>query len=422
MIRLLYTILFFIFTLLMAPLWLWKMKKRGGWGTGLRERLGLINKQDFTDVVGADYYHAVSVGEVKMAVKVIEECLQEDENYRAVIAVTTSTGRETAFLNCPKNTEIIYAPIDLPPVIKKVFSFLQPRQLILVDSELWVNLQHYAEREKIPVRVINGRLSERSFLRYQKFPAVVNPMLKPIVSVCVDGEIQVSRWQALGIPEDQIYDVGSLKFDFSETEITTPEEFKDMLDSIGSEAPVVMLASTHPGEEKLLAQSLRELNLPHRLAVVPRHMERREEVIRDLKSVGYNAVLRSDFKKPLLDRLSPTVLVIDSTGELASWLALADVVIIGKSWVKKGGQNPFESVIAGIPTICGPYMDNFQPLLNELLSVEGALQLSQADQLAQAVKGLLENPERAERLSEKGRFFLQGKTGATERTARVILS
>lgn len=419
--RLIYTLLLCVASVLAAPLWVWKMKKRGGWGTGLIERLGVITPEELEPYKGADYYHAISVGEVAMAIKVIKECQKLDASYRAVIAVTTATGHEIARLKAPENTHLIYAPLDFPTFLKKAFRPLKPRQIVLVDSELWPNMLHYAQKHGIPVKIINGRLSERSYNRFLKVSALTKRLLSSVTTVCTDGEIQVARWQHLGIPEERIYDVGSLKFDFASPPLPPSEEFHEMVESLGSGKPTIILSSTHPGEEKLLAELLKDVSFPFRLIAVPRHAERREEVSKNLQSIGYHVILRSQFKTPKFDPLLSSVLLVDTTGELSRWLQLADLVIMGKGWIKKGGQNPFESAILGIPTLCGPHMDNFQPLLGELVAKDGAIQVSSHKQLIQAVDNLLRNPDRAQQIGKKGQYFLETKTGATHKTSKVIL-
>lgn len=422
LLRIIYTLLLFCAALVVAPFWVRKMKKRGGRGTGLIERLGVFNGGTLEASKGADYYHAVSVGEVVMAIKVIKQSLKINPGYKAVIAVTTATGREIALAKAPNNTRVIYAPLDFPFCLRKVLPVIDPPQIILVDSELWVNLQRYAEKRGIPVKIINGRLSERSYERYMKIRPLIKPMLRPIVSVCTDGEVQVSRWHNLGMPDERIYDVGSLKFDFANKPAPPSMKFQHMINTLGISKPTIILSSTHPGEEKLLADLLKGVSLPYRLVVVPRHAERREEVTRDLQSIGYHVVLRSKFKEPKHDRLIPSALLVDSTGELSQWIQLADLVIMGKSWLKKGGQNPFESAVLGIPTVCGPFMDNFEPLFSELVDKGGAMQVSNNNQLTKTVDNLLRNGDRAKQMGQKGKSFLETKTGATYKTAKVILS
>ncbi len=408
--------------MILAPAWIWKMHKRGGWGTGLVERLGIYDDKGLNAYEGADYYHAVSVGETIMALKVIKECQLANPHYLAVIAVTTATGHQVAHAKSIINTHIIYAPLDLPPLLKKLFPILKPRKIILVDSEIWPNLLHYADKHHIPVSVINGRISARSFERFLTFKKLVAPILKTLHSVCVDGENQVNRWHTLGVPDERIHDVGSLKFDFCDKPQKPNGELQKLLEPFGKGLPSILLSSTHPEEEALLVNALKQVELPFRLIVAPRHAERRDEVTRDLISCGYNVIKRTKYKEPDGKSLNPHALLIDTTGELSQWLQVADIVIMGKCWLKKGGQNPFESVILGKTTICGPYMDNFQPLLGQLVTKNGVIQISTPDHLAQVIKNLLNNPSEAQRIAKKGQLYLEGKKGAVARTTRVILN
>lgn len=417
-IRLIYSLLLFFATLLAAPAWVLKMKRRGGWGSGLIQRLGVHDDEAFRGFQNKDYYHAVSVGEVVMAIKVIKEIQTSSKDYKAIIAVTTATGQQIATAQLPPNTKVIYAPLDFTLLIHTVLNSIKPKQVILVDSELWPNLLSYTEKNSIPLKIINGRISDNSYDNLRKFKGLISPLIQHIKAVCVDGDTQVERWRSLGVLESNIHNVGSLKFDLESDNAPAPQQFSEQLTKFGN-APVILISSTHAGEEVILVRELQKVRSPYRLAVAPRHAERREEITTELDTLGITVTKRSDFSTPSLD--NDNAFLIDTTGELTLWMKLADIVIIGKSWLKKGGQNPFEAIIQGVPTICGPHMNNFEPLLSEVVAAQGALQLANINELAETVDRLLNNKAMRSSLANTGVAYLSSKTGATKQTAAQIL-
>ena len=415
----LYSVVLLLTCILAAPFWIIKMRKRGGWGTGLLQRIGQYSKPDFTQLQGRDYYHAVSVGEVVIAIKAIKEIQSRQPDYRAVIACTTATGQEIARTQAPKNSTILYAPLDFQFLLRRLFTQLQPRQIILVDSELWPNLLRYTQRHDIPLKIINGRLSDKSYIQFIKFRSLLAPLLSQIKAVCVDGSEQASRWQSLGVPAENTHDVGSLKFDFAIDQNRAPAEFSKQLDQFPSHKTKILLASTHAPEEESLAQELLRLDFPFLLMVAPRHAERRTEVQKELTTLGYTVTSRTTFQQPTAS--GHHAFLLDTTGELSQWTSLADIVIIGKSWLKKtGGQNPFEAISQGKLLIAGPHMQNFEPLFSKVVSQEGAIQLVSPNNLANQIEELVKE-QRAENIAQRGQSFLKKHLGATVQTADFIL-
>ncbi len=413
----LYTPLLFVASLLLAPAWILKMKKRGGFGTGLIQRLALFRDPIHECFQDTDYYHAVSVGEVVMAIKVIRAIQCDRPDYHAVIAVTTATGHQIAHKQLPKQTLVIYAPLDFPGLIHRTFSAFKPQRLILVDSELWPHLLHYTQRHDIPTLVINGRISEKSFQSFLKLKPILQRLLCHVRLVCVDGPTQVKHWSTLGAPHVQ--DVGSLKFDVHASSDQPPVDFVSQLSALGGSGPVILIASTHAKEEHALVQEILKVHSPYRLLIAPRHAERRDEVVQDLSAIGVRTCLRSNFTPPHTPEQH--ALLLDTTGELASWMNLADIVIIGKCWLKSGGQNPFESIASGRLTITGPAMKNFEPLISEVITAGGCISLDSHLELSSTLTELFQSPSNADAIASIGKEFLRSKSGATDKTAQLLL-
>lgn len=418
-----YNLLLPVFFIVAFPAWLLKMWRRGGYGTGLMERFGSFSADASKEKRGGVYIHAVSVGEVFIALKLIKQWLQAEPDLSVVLAVTTSTGHEVARGNAPEGVRVIYSPLDFDSIVKAVLLRFQPRQIVLVEAELWPNFVNTARQMHIPVAMINARLSKRSELRYKKFEAFVRPLFEMVSLVCVQNQMDVQRFAALGVDKSQIHLTGSVKFDPAGGPAPQMRDtFQHILDDFELEGDrsrrVVLLASTHDGEEKLLANAIRSSDADTLLVVVPRHAERRAQVLADLKASDFEVVLSSKYRAP--KDASRACLVIDTTGELCDWTAHADVVVIGKSWLAQGGQNPAEAIAAEVPVITGPHMQNFEPLVSMLREAHGIITLSSADELGDSIKALLVNRERVNSICKQAKKALAAHENAGQKTIKLL--
>ncbi|MBT8036186.1 MAG: hypothetical protein KJO21_01460 [Verrucomicrobiae bacterium] len=420
-----YNILLPVFFVLAFPAWLLKMWKRGGYGTGLLERFAkfkIAASEEPKDVV---YVHAVSVGEVLIAIKLIEAWLQQHPEQKMVLAATTSTGHAVAREKAPEGVRVIYSPLDFRWIVRAVFRRFKPQQIVLIEAEVWPNLLHIACQQGLSVSMVNARLSSRSESRFQKLGFLVRPIFKMVSRVCVQDGDDAGRFRGLGIEEGAIHVTGSIKFDPAGGAVPRKRDrFQAMLDDFDSDnhrsRPVVLLASTHAGEERFLAHALSRQNFASKplLVVVPRHAERRAEVKSDLQSLGLEVVLRSEGKQP--SDPDSACLVIDSTGELRDWTAHADLVVIGKSWLGDGGQNPAEAIIAGVPVVCGPNMGNFEPLVTMLKKVDGIRVLASVDELGPNVSELLQDPAMGAQMSHRAQDVLGDHKNAVDKTIKLL--
>ena len=418
-----YNLLLPVFFIVAFPAWLLKMWRRGGYGTGLIERFGSFSIDASEERQGGVYIHAVSVGEVFIALKLIRQWLQTEPALNVVLAATTSTGHEVARKNAPAGVRVIYSPLDFNAIVKAVLLRFQPRQIVLIEAELWPNFVNSASEMQIPVAMINARLSRRSELRYKKFEAFVQPLFQMVSLVCVQNQADIDRFAALGISKSQIHLTGSVKFDPAGGVAPQKREaFHNMLADFGvseeGERQVVLLASSHDGEEGLLADTVRRSCAEALLVVVPRHAERRAQVLTDLESSGFEVVLSSQYHAP--DDASRACLVIDTTGELCDWTAHADVVVVGKSWLAQGGQNPAEAIVAEVPVITGPHMQNFEPLVSMLREAGGIITLSAVDELGHTIKQLLADRERVSSICQQAKKALAVHNNATQKTIKLL--
>ncbi len=403
------------------PGWLVKMLRRGGFGTGLAERIALYRTVREFEPCGAVHLHAVSVGETMLALKLIREWRQREPDRRFVIATGTSTGHDVATAADLAGVRVTYSPLDFPSMVRRYLNRFEPARIVLVEGEVWPNLMRECHTRNIPVALVNARMSPRSARRFRKFAAWLQPIYQLLDTVALQEPGDAEIWQNLGVDPSSIHNTGSLKFDpGSGTRPRHRAEFQQLLDAFGPGRPIVLAASTHPGEDAWIASAI-QAAAPEALAViVPRHAERRAEVRADLERAGFAGVLRSAFPAIPIPAGKPAVLVIDSTGELVDWTAHADAVIIGKSFLSIGGQNPCETILAGKPLIVGPHMENFQPLTRTLITRHGCIAAADQDELAAAIRASLD-PATASAMTRAATAVLASHEGATRRIISLLI-
>ncbi len=415
---LLYRVLLPVLFLIAFPGWVVKMLRRGGFGTGLNERIGIYFGEAEFEPSGAIHLHAVSVGEAVLALKLLKAWVSEKPGDRFVLATGTSTGHNLATSAAVPGLRVTYAPLDFPWMIRRYLDRFEPERIILVEGEVWPNMLRIAEKRGIRVDLANARTSPRSTRRFTKFAPVLRPFFSKLSAVCIQEEEHRALWQALGIASQNIHLTGSLKFDPESAPVPARNPaFAEMIAAFGKSRPVVLAASTFPGEEEMLARAITAADPEALPVIVPRHAERRAEVSQALSIAGFNVSLRSAFSQPTSK--APQAFVIDTTGELATWISHADAVIIGKSFLSTGGQNPAEAILARKPLILGPHMDNFQPLARYLLENGGALPAQDEASVTLAVRAALD-PKCAADLTDKAMRVLSAHNGATQRHLSVL--
>ena len=420
MIRFVYNLLWPLGLVFFLPGYLVKMFRRGGYREKFGQRLGIYDRQLQARLYWQKpiWLHAVSVGEVTIALKLARQIRVVKADVRCVLTTTTTTGFAFASQNAPDWIEVMYSPLDFWPVMRRAFSTIRPKKIVLIEAEVWPNLVAEAHAQKIPIALVNARLSPRSEKRFRMFRHLVAPTFRMLDAVCVQNVEDVERWKALGLAADKIHHVGSIKYDPENVEVD-PDLPHTILAGFGlTKRTVVFGGSTHSGEEKVLAEVFRALKrdfVDLLLVLAPRHTERTAEIVRELEGIGFQVALRSQLPAP--DPFLDCVL-IDSTGELRDWYGVATIAFIGKSLLARGGQNPAEAILAGKPVLFGPHMENFAVLAEALVGNGGAVQVASATELRRAMTHLLANPDEREKMVENARNVLDTHRGATARTAR----
>jgi 3-deoxy-D-manno-octulosonic-acid transferase len=417
---LIYRLLLPLLFLAAFPGWIVKMLRRGGFGTRLGERAAIYPTAADSEPNGAVHVHAVSVGEAMLALKLIREWLLREPARKFVLSTGTATGHAVATAAAVPGLRVTYSPLDFPSMVRRYLNRFEPERIVLIEGEAWPHLLLACRKRNIPVSLVNARMSPRSARRYRKFAAWVRPVFALLDAVAIQEPEDAEIWQDLGVDPARIHHTGSLKFDpgGGNAHPVRRPEFQRMLDAFGNQRRMILAASTHAGEDAWIASAIRKAAPEALPVIVPRHAERRGEVKRELERVGFEVVLRSKFQPPAAGD-SHHVFIIDSTGELRDWTAHADVVIIGKSFLATGGQNPTEAILAGKPVVFGPHMENFEPLASGLVAAKGCILAADEAGLSDAITTALE-PQAAAALTRNARDLLARHQGATQRILALL--
>lgn len=426
MIRFIYNLLWPLGLLFFLPGYFTKMLRRGGYREKFGQRLGIYDRalRARMSKQRSTWLHAVSVGEVNVALKLANALRTHEPDLHCALTTTTTTGFALARKNAPPWIEVMYTPLDYWPIMRRAFSFIRPARIVLVEAEIWPNLAAEAHARRIPLALVNARLSARSERRYRQFRFFIVPTFRLLDLVCVPEKEDAKRWAALGVSQDRIRLTGSIKYD--PAGLDRVAEIQETahpvsLNHLEPESPVLFGGSTHRGEEEVLANiflRLRQQFPSLRLFIAPRHVERLQEIRAQLDALRLQVTLASE---ALAHReLNADCMLLDTTGELQRWYGIATVVFIGKSLTAHGGQNPVEPILAGKPVVFGPHMENFATLANMLVSKKGAVQVQDVNSLEQALAELLYDREARQRLVQSAREVLSEHQGATARAAALI--
>ena len=426
MIRLVYNLLYPFGLLIFLPGQIAKLLRRGNYQHKFEQRLGLYDRDVRSRLAShcCTWIHAVSVGEVAIALKLSAKLRELDPKFFCVLTTTTTTGFAFATKEACEGMEVLYSPLDFWPVMRRAYAVIRPIRVVLVEAEVWPNLAAEARARGLPLALVNARLSQRSERRFRRFLFLVAPTFRCLDLVCVQEPEDIERWMALGVPRERIHHTGSIKYDPAETKVN-PDLPLQVLRAFGidGDRPILFGGSTHAGEEAILGEIYQRLRADFpalMLIIAPRHVERVDEIRTHLARLGLSVRLRTEVGT---GRMSPPdCVLLDSTGELQDWYAVATIVFVGKSLTARGGQNPVEPILAGKPVLFGPHMENFSALAGALIARDAAVQVVDADTLQKQVRRLLDDREAAGRLVAQAQAVLAVHAGATGRTAALVMN
>src|SRR5438045_3249346 len=376
------------------------MIRRGSYREKFGQRMGIYDEAVRRRLSNqrSTWLHAVSVGEVNVALKLANALRVIEPDLWCVLTTTTTTGFALARRSAPPWIEVMYTPLDYWPSMRRAFSAILPVRMVLIEAEVWPSLAAAAHARRIPLALVNARLSLRSERRYRRFRFFVAPTFRLLDLVCVPERRDVERWATLGVSRNRIHVTGSIKFD-PDVQAQSNPVVASASDAFNSEPLVLFGGSTHRGEEEILARvflRLREQYPSLRLFIAPRHVERLQEIRAQLGALPLRVTLASETLP--VRGADADCLLLDTTGELQRWYAIATVVFVGKSLTAHGGQNPVEPILAGKPVLFGPHMENFMALTRSLVANRAAIQVHDQDALKENVASLLRDQKAAMRL------------------------
>ena len=412
---LLYTLVTALLVVLAAPVLLWKGRGTGKYLRTFRQRLRGPERRDVRP--GSIWVHAVSVGEVLAARPLIERLKERFPSVPLFVSTTTLTGNAVAQKAAAGADGLFFAPFDWPRPVRRTLAAIQPRLLVLVETEIWPNLIHEASRRGIRIAVVNGRISPRSFRRYLWVRRLLTRVLHEVDLFLMQSDAHADRIRRIGAPETRVRSVGNLKYD-ALSPASAPEALARLIPAAGG--PLWVAGSTADGEERDVLEAFRALRAAvpaARLLIAPRHPERFAEVARLIESAGFRATRRSLLQAPWD---GTGVLLLDTLGELASVYSLASLVFVGGSLVPRGGHNVLEAAIHGKAVIVGPHMENFQEMADLFRAEQALVQVPNGAALAVEVVRLATDDDLRRRVGEAARGLIDRHRGALDRTVDAL--
>jgi 3-deoxy-D-manno-octulosonic-acid transferase len=406
-----------LFFLGLAPTVAWQMVRRGKYRRGMGERLGRVTP--WTGMTAPIWLHAVSVGEVMAAAALARLLRARHPDVPLLVSTTTETGRGVAEQRIPA-ARFLFFPLDFGWAVRRALTRLRPRLVLLTETELWPNFLAACAARGIPVALINGRISPRSFPRYRLVRAWFRRVLDNVRLFCMQTTEDAQRIIALGAPADRVRVTGNLKYDLPALEgAPEPGALRAAL-GLPPGVRLVAAGSIHRGEDEPVLEAFRTVASSRALCllVAPRHPERLDEVERAIGRAGIPCVRRSLL--PGQPACAGGAILLDTMGELGRLYAAAAVVFVGGSLIPHGGQNILEPAAHGRPVIHGPHMGNFAEMRDLFRAAGAAIEVVDGSSLTEALQALLDDPARAERMGQAGRAIVEAQRGATQRTADLV--
>jgi len=394
-----------------TPFWLLEMVRHGKYRKGLLQRLGKVPPSLRNSGAPSIWIHAVSVGEVLAVGELVQKLRGEFPRHQVLISTTTDTGQELAAKRFGADN-VFYFPLDFASIMRRYCAAIRPELVVVAETEFWPNFLRAAKQSGAHIAVVNARISDRSLPGYQRWRGLLRPVLNNVAAFLAQSPEDARRLVAIGAAEERVFVSGNLKYDFAlppPPQILAP--LKAALSQSGAR-PVLVCGSTLNGEEALLVEVFRQVLVQFPDAVMllaPRHPERFGQVASLLQESGMKFTLRTQWSN---SQLNGSILLIDSIGELANLYALADLAIVGGSFVQAGGHNILEPAQQGVPIVVGPHTENFRDIIS-LFRANDAVRVSDSNNLAKTVISLLKSDPERHALGLRARQTLQSQQGAT---------
>ncbi len=455
----LYNVLFAVAYAAMLPSFLLRMKRRGGYRARMGDRFGRYPKEVLSalcqvpsaELKHADlresnalgtkrqapiWIHAVSVGEVSVAGQLMRALRAKDPSIRFTFSTTSSTGWKQAEGQVGPGDVLIYNPIDFSGCVRRALDAVRPRAIILTESEIWPNFIRAAKRRGIPLFLINARVSDRSAPRYRKLRWFFGEVLRCFTRIFAQSDLDAKRLTDAGADPATVEVTGSFKFDVAKRNVPKEEELRAWI----GEGEILLGGSTWPGEDEALLRIYAELAKTRpdvKLVIAPRHFEKADAVEANIRKAGFACVRRSrevpsaECLVPSAERgapdapgtsREPRVFLCDTTGEMMGLFGISTVAFVGKSLCEHGSQNMIEPCLCGVPTLVGPYTENFRPVMSDLLSADAIIQVPDEASLAKEILRLFGDPSARAALGARAKAAVERRLGVVDRCADELLA
>ena len=410
MMRRLYSLLIYCALPFAFALVLWRGLRDRAYWQGLGEHFGWGRP-----VTPSLWVHAVSLGEVSAAAPLVRALMARYPQYPLVLTTATPTGRARAMGLFGKTVDVRFLPYDTPGAVARFLMRIRPRLGLIMETELWPNLFSQCERHGVPLVLASARLSATSVARYRRLGSLSRGVFSALSLLAAQTPEDAGRFLAIGAPSARTRVVGNIKFDL-DVDAGAAAAGRTLRSFLG-ERPIWIAGSTHAGEEDQVLAAHSALPPDALLLLVPRHPDRFESVAEMLAARGMRFTRRSGGEAP---DGGTRVMLVDSVGELAALYAAADVAFVGGSLVPIGGHNLLEPAALGLPVLTGPYTANGREIARMLLAQGAALEVTDAQELAAAVRRLLADPAERRRMGAIGRQIVEANRGSVARLLELI--
>ncbi|MBU1862140.1 MAG: 3-deoxy-D-manno-octulosonic acid transferase [Candidatus Omnitrophica bacterium] len=433
MMFLLYDVIFIVFMIFYLPIFFVKLQQAENKKRLLLDRFGFFSTQ-FKEKVSQKkiiWIHAVSVGEVLAAQNFLQQLSNAVSGYQIVFSTVTPTGNRIAKKIIENKAEVFYLPLDVSWITNRVVRFLKPQLIILMETELWPNLILSAKKYGAKVAIVNGRVSPKSFRSYYRVKRLLRLVFRKIDLCLMQTERYAKRLKRIGVPDNKIRVTGNMKFDNVTVKPDTGEhsEKEKVRRGFQRQDKILIAASTHRGEEVFLCDMYRRLKQSYpelKLLIVPRHIERVNEILGIFNNadLSFNVADTSAISPELVNKKKDTnfdVYLLNTIGELRTIYSIGDIVFMGGSLIKHGGQNPLEAIVFKKPIVTGKHIFNFADIYETLFELDAIIKVSSPDKYVQAIEGLLGDQKRTQAMADRAYAWLQEMKGASTRNSNHII-
>lgn len=423
--RFIIDLLYLLAIISISPKIIYRMIRHNRYRTGWPQRLGRITRNNPNDP--CIWIHAVSVGEVNATKTLITQLKTALPHYEIIISATTDTGFARAKALYKNDHLVFFFPFDLSIIMNRAFANLRPNICLLMELEVWPNMVDIAKRKAIPIVVVNGRLSDKSFPRYKLITPATKWMFDKVSLFCAQTAEYANRFKQLGASPEKVIITSSLKYDTAQ--ITDRIEGAGALAkslNIGPER-IWVAGGTGPSEEKIVLEVFARLKQQARfadlrVAIIPRKPERFDEVAHQIKQTDFTHIRYSHLKSTQTQiNDTPEIILGDTMGDLKKFYSLATVVFVGRTLAPMGGSDMMEPAAMGKCTVFGPHIFNFKQTVDALLAGDGAVLVKDAGELFHVIQKSLIDAEFARNIAENGREVIKQNQGATARTVKAII-